>query len=282
MQVGVVIPVRGPAPFLDEALATVLAERPAQVVVVDDGSAEPVRPAGVDAVRLDTPGGPAAARNAGVAALGEGIDAIAFCDADDTWEPGSLSLRLQALAAEPACALVFGRARVVGPDGADTGERWPLPGTDLTEPAALYAHNPILTSSVVVRRDAFAGFDVAYAQAEDWELWLRLLRAGHRLRPVPGAEVRYRRHGGGLTADVLALARAQQRLHEAYGDVVPAAERDRVLAADRASIAEGLLRARRYGEARALMAPGPRRTVAAVPGLRALLGRADPYRARRG
>jgi hypothetical protein len=283
MRVGVVIPVRAPAPYLDTAIRGVLGEAPAQVVVVDDGSDVPlwVDEPGVEVLRRPTAGGPGAARNAGVTHLAPAIDVVAFCDADDAWTPGSLALRLQALAADPPCSAVFGRARIVGPAGEDTGERWPLPATtDLDGPAALYAANPILTSSVVMRRSAFAGFDESYAQAEDWELWLRLLRDGHRLRAVPAAEVRYRRHPGGLTADVLALAREQHRLHEAYASAVPDELSRDVLARDCAALAEGLLRARRYGEARALMGPGPRRVIAGVPLLRGALGRRDPYRRR--
>lgn len=279
MPVGVVIPVRGPAPYLAEAVASVLHERPAQVVVVDDASDEPVAAAGAEILRRDVPGGPAAARNAGVKHLDAAIDLVAFCDADDAWLPGSLAARLAGLEAEPHSALVFGRARIVGADGRETGEDWPLPAqTDLTEPAAIYVRNPILTSSVVLRRSVFPGFDEDYAQAEDWELWLRLLRAGHRLRAVPEAEVRYRRHPGGVTTDILRLARSQRALHEAYAETVPAALAAEALARDRRAEAEGLLRARRFAEARALMRPGLRRAAATVPGLRGALGRRDPYR----
>lgn len=281
MPVGVVIPVRGPAPYLAEAVASVLREGPAQVVVVDDASGEPVATPhrDVEVLRHDAPGGPAAARNTGVERLRREIDLVAFCDADDAWLPGSLALRLAALEAEPRCDLVFARARVVDTGGHETGELWPLPSqADLTRPEAIYARNPILTSSVVLRRSVFSGFDERYAQAEDWELWLRLLQAGHRLRAVPEAEVRYRRHPGGLTADVLQLARSQRALHEAYAKTVPAGLADDVLANDRRAEAEGLLRARRYAEARALMPPGLRRAVAAVPALRGALGRRHPYR----
>jgi len=281
MRVGVVIPVRGPAPYLDEAVASVLGERPSQVVVVDDGSVPPVRPERdeVQVLRGSAPGGPAAARNAGVASLGPGIDLVAFCDADDAWTPGSLERRVRVLRDEPACSLVFGRARVVDADGGETGELWPLPADpEVTDVAAIYAANPILTSSVVMRRSAFVGFDESHAQAEDWELWLRLLAAGHRLRAVPEAEVLYRRHPGGVTADVLTLARDQRRLHEAYAGAVPGVLSRAALARDRAAEAEGLLRARRFAEARSLMGPGARRALAAIPLVRNVLGRRDPYR----
>lgn len=288
MTVGAVVAVRGWSPYLAEALDCVLAEAPAEVVVVDDASPDPVvlhpdHAPRVTLVRREVAGGPGAARNTGVAALGEAVELIAFCDADDAWMPGSLARRTAALAADPGAAGAFGSALVVGPDGRPTGERWaPPPAGRLADLAALYAHNPILTSSVVLRRAAFPGFDERYRTGEDWELWLRLGRDDRPLLSVPDAIVRYRRHPDGLTADLTELARAQRRLHEAHADAVPAAVRDRALAADRAGEAAGLLRDGRPDEARALLAPGLRRAVLGVPGLRSLVGRRDPYARRRG
>ena len=136
----------------------------------------------------------------------------------------------------------------------------------------------MLTSSVVLRRDHFDGFDESLPLAEDWDAWLRLLRGGAALAFVPEAVVRYRRHAGGATARLLDLARAQRRVHEAHAAAVPPAVAQRAAARDRAAEAEGLLRAGRRAEARALMPAGRRRTALAVPGLRGRVGRRDPYR----
>jgi glycosyltransferase involved in cell wall biosynthesis len=233
VRVGAVIPVGGAAPFLPEALGSVLAETPDEVVVVDDGADGLDVPEPVRVVSNDGPRGAGGARNAGVAALSPGIDVVAFCDADDAWTPGSLARRLLALDAHPQAAGVFGSARIVGADGRETGERWDAaaPGP-LQDAKALYAANPVLTSSVVLRRDACLGFDTDFPLAEDWDLWLRLLRAGRPLVSVPRAEVRYRRHAGGLTHDIIALAAAQRRLHARHGDLVGPATRARTLARD--------------------------------------------------
>ena len=67
--------------------------------------------------------------------------------------------------------------------------------------------------------------------------------------------MRYRRHPGGLTADVEGLARCQLELHRAHRDLVGADVRERALAADAAAL----------------------RSVARS-GLRALVPRRDPYR----
>jgi glycosyltransferase involved in cell wall biosynthesis len=219
VRTGVLIAVRGFPRYLTETLDAVLAQQPDEVVVIDDGSFEPIRRDDVRVVRRDTPGGPAAARATGLDALGD-IDVVALCDADDTWEPGSLAALVAGLDAEPRAAAAFGRALVVGADGRRTGERWPEPAPGLHEPAAFYAHNPIPTSCSALRRsalDAAGGFAAPDLVAEDWDLWLRLRGP---LLCVPGARVRYRRHPDGLTADVERLARAQLALHQRHAQLV--------------------------------------------------------------
>lgn len=219
MRTGVLIAVRGFPRYLTETLDAVLAQQPDEVVVVDDGSFEPICCDDVRVVRRDTPGGPAAARATGLDALGD-TDVVALCDADDTWEPGSLAALVAGLEAEPRAAAAFGRALIVGADGRQTGERWQEPAAGLHEPAAFYAHNPIPTSCSALRRSALeaaGGFAAPDLVAEDWDLWLRLRGP---LLCVPEARVRYRRHPGGLTADVERLARAQLALHERHAQLV--------------------------------------------------------------
>ncbi|WP_205695955.1 glycosyltransferase [Conexibacter sp. SYSU D00693] len=294
--VGVLVPVGGFAPFLAEALDAVLAQRPDAVVVVDDAAdpavvLHPDHAPHVTLVRRDARGGPAGARATGLEHLPEDCDLVALCDADDVWEPGKLAAQRRALD-DPAVGLVFGRATVVGVDGRPTGETWATPPAGPLDPVALFAANPVPTSSVVLRRRALrdaGGFLAPVPVAEDWDLWLRVARTGHRLVAVPEARVRYRRHPGGLTADVAGLARSQLRVHRAHADLVAPAQRDRVLAADLRALARGLARAGDARGARAALAeaaqvaaPSPRdRALAAalaLPGVRGLAGRADPYR----
>jgi hypothetical protein len=191
---------------------------------------------------------------------------VALCDADDAWEDGKLAAQLDALDRFPEAALCFGRALVVGPDGRRTGERWAQPAAGAHAGASLrrwlYESNPIPTSSVVMTRAALqaaGGFtSPAFAGEDwDWELWLRLAARGESFVCAPDAVVRYRRHPGGLTANVAKLARFQVAVHEHHGDLVDAATRERVLAADRAALRSVERRSR---------------------GLRRLIPRRDPYR----
>lgn len=290
MPVGVVVPVLGPAPWLAETLAAVLAQEPAAVVVVDDGSTPPLTVPYAERVRLvrhERTRGTAAARATALAHLDPAIDVVALCDADDTWLPGHLAAALAA-----GAAVTFGRAEIVGPDGLPTGERWPEP--DAPTFAALFEDNPVPASSVVVRRDALeaaGGFDPepATVTAEDWDLLLRLAAAGHPPVHAPGSRVRYRRHPGGSTADVLAFARKRLAVHAAHAHRVDPALRERVREADLRALAAGHLRARDFAAARRILAELPRSRadrlrhgLLHVPGVRALLGRRDPYRPRGG
>jgi glycosyltransferase involved in cell wall biosynthesis len=303
MRVGVIVPVRAPAPYLAEALGSVLGQDPAPdtVVVVDDGSEPPLElgdkhAARVRLVRLGRAAGPAAAREAGLAELD--TELVALADADDVWEPGKLAAQLAAFETYPAAAVCFGRAVAVDGSGRATGERLPevapglQPGEELRE--RLFKKNIVPAASAVVRRDALAavgGFDggPALPAASDWELWLRLAAAGHAFVYEPLALLRYRRHAGALTSDVARLGEAGLAIHAAHAALVDAETARWARAQDLATIARGRVRQRRYADARAalqeaaaLRPPVSReralRILVRLPGVRALLGRRRPYR----
>lgn len=296
MAVVAIVPVHGQSPFLEGALEALLEQDPPPdlVVVVDDGSPVPVSvPDGrCTLVRRDERGGPAAARQSGLAAV-PGADLVAFADADDRWLPGKLAVQLEALAEHPEAALCFGRAVIVGHDGRPTGEEWEqLPAG--VHPAAelgplLYEHNPIPASSVLLRRAALeeaGGFAGPAALGSDWDLWLRLARRGASFVYEPRAAIEYRRHPGGVTADVARLAEASLAIHAEHASLVSPEVAERARARDLAALARGRVRRRDYAGARAaLRKAGPlgpsERLLGAllrVPGARGLLGRRDPYR----
>jgi glycosyltransferase involved in cell wall biosynthesis len=246
VRTGVVVPVHGFAPYLVEALDSVLASAPDEVVVVDDGSPVPVAvPDGVRLVRRETAGGPAEARAAGTEALGDDVELIALCDADDAWLPGHLSAMQAAM--QDGAAWAFSRALIVGPDGRTTGEEWERPAPGLHGAQTLYASNPAPTSSVVIQRDALdavGGFPAPVRVAEDWELWLRLAAAGHEGLCVDGPGIRYRRHPEGLTQDVARLAAAQLTVHERHAGLVDPRTARVAIAADRRALRRERLRRR--------------------------------------
>jgi glycosyltransferase involved in cell wall biosynthesis len=297
MRVGVIVAARGPAPFLAEALESVVGAD--EVVVVDHASSPPLSGLrGARLVRLgDAAGGPAAARDAGLAALSV-CDLVALCDADDVWEAGKLEAQLDALAVIPEAAVVFGRATVIDERGRATAERLPELEPGLHEASTLrtrlFEANPVPASSAVIRREALEGVGGFAAgeplpAASDWDLWLRLAAAGGAFLCEPAARIRYRRHAGGLTSDISRLAEGALAVHARHGDLVDVAVTRRARGRDLELLARGRIRERRYAdaqralsEAAELTPPRPRerllRVAVALPGIRAVLGRRRPFR----
>ena len=104
--VSVVIPAYNAEAVIGDALRSVFAQtfRDFEVVVVDDGSTDDtvgVLEAIGGGVRLlrQPNGGPAAARNAGIAVTTAPL--IAFLDADDEWLPAKLEMQMAYFAAYP-------------------------------------------------------------------------------------------------------------------------------------------------------------------------------------
>jgi glycosyltransferase involved in cell wall biosynthesis len=295
----VIVPVYGQAQFLAQALDGILGQnpRPDQVIVVDDASPTPISLTEAHAarcrlVRRESRGGPGAARDTAVALLD--TELVACADADDVWHAGKLAAQLHAFERHRGAALCFGSAVIAGADGRPTSERWwTLPagllGPDFLAPV-LFEHNPIPTSSVIVRLRALnaAGGFAGPPLCEDWSLWLRLLGRGESFVFEPSATITYRRHAGGATADIAALAECMLDVHADHAALVDDATRRRVKAVDLTALARGRVRERRHAEARRalteaaeLAPPSVRdrtlRAVLAIPLLRSLLGRREPY-----
>ncbi len=195
--VTVVVPVKDRT----AAVARLLTALPADlggVVVVDDGSADPdalhavARAAGARVLRHDRPRGPAAARNAGLAAAATPL--VAFLDSDVVPQAGWLAPLLAHLA-DPAVALVAPRIVALPPvagwlaryeavrSSLDLG---PDPAVVVPRTRVAYVPSAVL----LVRRAAVgAGFHEDMHVAEDVDLVLRLHAAGWRLRYEPSARV---------------------------------------------------------------------------------------------
>lgn len=166
------------------------------VVVVDDGSADPaaIRAAasGTTVLRHAVARGPAAARNAGLAAAGTPL--VAFLDSDVVPEPGWLA-PLLARFADPAVGLVAPRIVALAPITGWLGRYEAVhssldlgPDPALVVPVSRVAYVP--SAALLVRRTAVgAGFDERMHVAEDVDLVLRLHAAGWRMRYEPAARV---------------------------------------------------------------------------------------------
>jgi glycosyltransferase involved in cell wall biosynthesis len=200
--VTVVVPVRAPAPYLAEALASVAGE---EVVVVLDGPGE--EPGGVRVVRSE-PVGRSRARNLGVAAAETPF--VAFLDADDISLPGRLERQRAAIG---DAALCFGPVRAIGERSQELPEATALERRRFEAllrrgPAyvSLLVDCPIYTSATLVSREAFlaaGGYDPALDAYEDLDLYLRLARS-RGLVAVDGEPVSaHRRHPSNTPSEAL-------------------------------------------------------------------------------
>lgn len=191
--VTVVIPVRDNQSGVDLLLRALPRIR---VIVVDDGSDVPltVRGERVELLRLPKNRGPAAARNAGLAAAG--TDFVAFLDSDTIPTPDWLSMLLPHFS-DPSVAIVA--PRVIGRPmtRGSTVARYANAHSSLdmgphearVAPGTALAYVP--SAAMVVRRKAFLGFDESLRVAEDVDLCWRTHDAGWRVYYDPVAQVRH-------------------------------------------------------------------------------------------
>jgi glycosyltransferase involved in cell wall biosynthesis len=197
--VSVIVPAYQAAAWIDEALASAMAQdHPAvEVIVVDDGSTDataalaarwPVR-------LLRRPHrGPAAARNAGLAvALG---DFVTVLDADDVWPADRLTRQVGHLLARPELDLVLGHTEVFLSPGEPVPEHFPeVPGG---RPL------PAVAGTMLARRrvfDAIGAWDETLPLSEDTDWLARAKDAGFCSETLPDVLLRYRIHAANTSRD---------------------------------------------------------------------------------
>src|SRR4051794_34526341 len=172
------------AALLDETLRSVDAQSCThyELIVIDDGS--PVEVKGAVDIRPGTrllhqaQAGPAAARNAGIAA--SRAPYLVFLDADDHLLPGGLETALAAFASHPECGFVVGPREEMTFEGEPVS--WPVPvppvQTDLYNSLLGFDWYIIPPSSTMFRRQAVesvGGFRDPWG-ADDLDFYLRVAR----------------------------------------------------------------------------------------------------------
>ncbi|MDQ1679598.1 MAG: hypothetical protein QOI42_457 [Frankiaceae bacterium] len=216
--VTVVIPALNRRDLIGRALASIDAQtlRPAAVMVVDDGSSddtgEVARSLGATVLTNPAPSGCGIARNAAIRAAT--TTWIAFLDSDDTWDPDHLELLM---AAADGHVLVGAPARLSStgrPLGNPTGQPIELDNVMLLVPGDL-----VCISATMVRRDVLleAGGFRAIPQAEDLDMWIRVLERGSGL--VTGKPtVTYFVHDTQMSLDTGRMRAEVLRLFDTYAD----------------------------------------------------------------
>jgi glycosyltransferase involved in cell wall biosynthesis len=235
--VSVVIPTHNRSALLKLTLRTALWQRDVdlEAIVVDDGSTDDTvaRVASfndprVRLLRHDTPRGVSTARNHGIAeAKGEWL---AFLDDDDLWAPYKLSSQLEA--AGSTATWVY-----VGDVEMDAGQRViagspPPPPDEVMRRLSTTSLIPGGCSGVIAKRKAVAsagGFDPAFVNLADRDLWIRLARTGP-LAWVCEPLVGYRVHLGQLSLDVALILREADMLERKHDQRIDRGELHHYLA----------------------------------------------------
>jgi glycosyltransferase involved in cell wall biosynthesis len=219
--VSVVIPCYRCKETIDRAIASVAAQtlRPAEVILVDDGSGDGTRehlerlaaahPAGwIRVVPLERNEGAASARNAGWVAARQPY--LAFLDADDAWHPRKIELQYAYMAAHPDVALSGHGCRLAR--GPVEHERIEAIEAEPMSRLALLASNSLATPSVMLRRGLPQRFRAGRRHVDDHLLWLQIQGSGGQvvwLAP-PLAYVYKARYGeGGLSAQLWPMEKAE-------------------------------------------------------------------------
>jgi glycosyltransferase involved in cell wall biosynthesis len=206
--ISVVIPTHG-GRFVAAAVNSVITQTIGdwELIIVDDGSQDgtaelAARFAAADS-RIRVVAHPrnlgiVAARNRGLGAISAASRYIAFLDHDDVWAPIALELLRAELVAQPAAAAAHGTAIAIDEEGRPhppgaaappscrsgivAGRLMPWPSNRPTEFANLAYDDCIVSmGSGLIRRtslDHVGRFDPRAERADDYDMWIRLSRAG--------------------------------------------------------------------------------------------------------
>lgn len=231
--ISIIIPTFNYAPFLSDALDSVLAQNyaPMEIIVVDDGSTDDT-PTVIGryhahlgdmlrSIRRDTPSSPAAARNAGLEIAKGAL--IAFLDADDAWTPNCLQDQMQMFALFPQAGIVMGTLRFWRMFNASE--------PSLSPPSVVTQLGTMLIKREVI--DQVGGFDTDFRTSEDIDWFLRAREAGVLVALGAHMVLQHRQHNHNLSRDrsagsrrsfALALQKSTERRRQPDGTIAPLPE----------------------------------------------------------
>jgi Glycosyltransferases involved in cell wall biogenesis len=245
MKVSVLIPAFHAGPFIATALESVRAQAHAdwEIVVVEDGSHDDTErivrdfaasvPQPVRYENLGQNFGVSIVRNR-LLDLAEG-DAVAFLDADDTWESSHLLHAVAAIAL--GADFVVAGVRTIDLASNTALQTISPPASLVRDPVlSLFRQSVIVTSSAVVLKRSLAQrvghFDPHLRIGEDRDYWLRCALTGARFHGTRGYTCNYSKHPASSMARTILVAQHNARFYEKYRSLaaVPARLRRHLLA----------------------------------------------------
>jgi glycosyltransferase involved in cell wall biosynthesis len=214
--VSVIMPAYNAEKYIADSIRSVLAQTYSlwELIVVDDGSTDRTATIVQDLANRDSRiryvfqenGRLGKARNTGISKARSHL--IAFLDSDDQWIESKLDMQLDAMAKNNA-DVVFSNAYVFTDENPDNesetlqSSTGLLHGPDFFDSLVRRPRIPVLT--VLLKKttlDTVGLFEEAkpYHGCEDYDLWLRLAKAGFVFYGMPDVLARYRRHDKAMTA----------------------------------------------------------------------------------
>lgn len=202
--VAVVITCHNYGRYLRQCVDSVLEQthKPDSVVVVDDASddytkgiCEQYKSKGVAYLRTEFRD-VAKARNAGAASC-RSTGYILFVDADN-WLPSNYIESLLSGMTSQSIGVTYCHLRIIDDEGRDRGRL----GAIAEFSKESLSRSNIADTCSLVRRQAFdqvRGWSSSKYGLHDWELWLRIVDAGWKMKLVNETELNYRKHKGQMT-----------------------------------------------------------------------------------
>jgi glycosyltransferase involved in cell wall biosynthesis len=223
--VSIIMPAYGVAPYIGGALESVLNQtyKDYEVIVVNDGSPDTVElELALDPYRdcivyiKQENRGLSGARNTAVrAARGRYISLL---DPDDLWEPRYLEVQVGIMESDPTIDVLYPDALLFG-DPITSGKRYMEMCTSEGEVTfeRLVTDRCQVTIFVTARRETIvrAGmFDESLRSCEDFDLWLRIVKAGGRIAYHRQVLAKHRRRDDSLSADRVSMYQHTLRVME--------------------------------------------------------------------
>jgi hypothetical protein len=127
----------------------------------------------------------------------------------------------------------------------------------------MYRSNPVCPSTTLTRRSLYTrlGAFAEHIPTEDYEYWMRALRARAVFYYDPATLVRYRRHERNASSNYLAMSRTDLLVHTRYAGLVEPSLVRSVLARDHFVVGRLLRDQERTREARAMFVASLRHRV---------------------
>jgi glycosyltransferase involved in cell wall biosynthesis len=202
--VSVVIATYNMGRYVAEAVRSVLAQTysPLEVIVIDDGSHDDTwerlgefdEDPRVHCVRTPNQGQPRA-NNEGLKLCRGNF--IAFCDADDLYEPEKIAKQVPEFSTDPEIGVVYTDASIIDPEGRVVEQNQARPAKRRMEGCItdqLIIRNFIPFGTAMIRRECveeLGMFDEQLPMGIDWDLWLRY-SLHYKFRYLPVNTYKYR------------------------------------------------------------------------------------------